>query len=55
MKKGRSVPVCRSGQKMVQMGLVNIEIGLNSGREKTWGEGAAAAAKREAGRRRSEL
>ena len=33
MKKGRSVPVCHSGQTIVQIGLMNIEIDLNSWRE----------------------
>ena len=33
MKKGRSVPVCHSGSTTIQMGLVNIEIDLNSWRD----------------------
>ena len=33
MKKGRSVPVCHSGLTICQMGLMNIEIDLNSWRE----------------------
>ena len=34
MKKGRSVPVCHSGQTNCQTGLMNIEIDLNSWRER---------------------
>ena len=33
MRKGRSVPVCHNGQTIVPMGLMNIEIDLNSWRE----------------------
>ena len=35
MKKGRSVPVCHSGLTICQMGLMNIEIDLNSWRDRT--------------------
>ena len=34
MRKRRSVPLCRSGLAFVQMRLVNMEIDLNSWREK---------------------